>query len=175
MNHVLIDLETLGTKADATIISIGAVRFDLESDKMSDEGFYASISVDSNLDAGRKINESTLLWWLKQTPAAQAVFHEPKMTLEAALHDLREWYPRDCIVWGNGPDFDIAMLEHAFDQFGIQAPWPYWGKHCLRTYRALPGAKKVPKIEPQVAHHALHDAVAEAKHAQAIYKTLFKK
>ena len=175
MNHVLIDLETLGTKADAVIISIGAVHFDLESDKMADEGFYSSVSVDSNFDYGRKVDESTLLWWLKQTPAAQVVFHEPKVHLETALNELIDWYPREATVWGNGPDFDVAMLEHAFAQCGLTPPWPYWGKHCLRTYRALPGAKKVPKIEPAVAHHALHDAVAEAKHAQAIYRSLFKK
>ena len=43
MKHIMIDLETLGTVADAAIMSIGAVRFDLDSDKIDDTGFYASI------------------------------------------------------------------------------------------------------------------------------------
>lgn len=43
MNHLMIDLETLGTSADAVILSVGAVKFDLESDKIDDEGFYLSL------------------------------------------------------------------------------------------------------------------------------------
>ena len=81
MKHVMIDLETLGTKADSVIISIGAVKFDLDSEQMDDNGFYASVSIDSNLERGRKIDEDTLLWWLQQSTDAQAVFHEPKQPL----------------------------------------------------------------------------------------------
>ena len=50
MKDVMVDLETLATSADAVILSIGAVRFDLETGEIDDAGFYASISVESNLD-----------------------------------------------------------------------------------------------------------------------------
>ena len=41
MKNVMLDLETLGTTASAVILSIGAVRFDLTSEKIDDKGFYA--------------------------------------------------------------------------------------------------------------------------------------
>ena len=71
-DSVMIDLETLGTVANSIILSIGAVKFDLNSNHIADDGFYASISIDSNLHAGRQLSESTLLWWLDQSKEAQA-------------------------------------------------------------------------------------------------------
>ena len=82
MNHLMIDLETLGTLADSVVLSVGAVKFDLDSDAVDERGFYGSVSIDSNLEAGRRIEEDTLLWWLKQPVAAQAVFFEDKLPLE---------------------------------------------------------------------------------------------
>ena len=66
MKHVMLDTETLGTTADAVIMSIGAVKFDLDSTAISDGGFYASITVESNLSLGRRIQEDTLIWWMNQ-------------------------------------------------------------------------------------------------------------
>lgn len=65
MSDIMVDLETLGTTADAVILSIGAVKFDLVSGQIDDEGFYASISVESSLNRKRRISEDTLLWWFK--------------------------------------------------------------------------------------------------------------
>jgi hypothetical protein len=173
MNHVMIDLETLGTKADSVILSIGAVKFDLGSDKVDDAAFYASISIDSNLDVGRRIDESTLLWWLTQSSAAQRVFHESKCSLETALIELASWYGSDKnIVWSNGADFDIAMLSHAYSQFKMSTPWAFWNTRCVRTYRSLPRAASIPKPTQGVAHNALSDALNQARHVQAIQAAL---
>ena len=95
MNHVSVDLETLGTVADAVILSIGAVRFDPDSNQIDDAGFYRSISIDSNLDHKRRVQEDTLIWWMKQPAAAQKVFHEPKEILETALCAFSDWLGAD--------------------------------------------------------------------------------
>ena len=174
MNHLMIDLETLGTSADAAVISVGAVKFDLESSKIGDEGFYGSVSIESNLDIGRKISEDTLLWWLKQSAAAQAVFHEDKLPLEQTLIDLADWLGDDqWIVWSNGANFDIPILEHAFRQFGMTAPWKFWNTRCVRTYKALPGANGVVATTEGVKHNALSDAYEQAKTVQLIHQKLF--
>ena len=174
MNHLMIDLETLGTSADAVILSVGAVKFDLESDKIDDEGFYGSISVESNMDAGRRISEDTLLWWLKQPAAAQAVFHEDKLPLEQALIDLSDWLgDSKWTVWSKGPSFDIAMVEHAYKQFGMSPPWEFWNTRCVRTYMGLPGAKGTQASDEGVKHNALSDAYKQAKTVQMIHKKLF--
>lgn len=172
MNHVMVDLETLDTTADAVILSLGAVRFDLDSDVVDDAAFYASISIESNLQRGRSISESTLLWWMKQSQAAQHVFFEPKTSLDSALVDFKEWFDGAKYVWSNGADFDLPMLAHAFKQCGMETPWAFYDSRCVRTYKNLPTAKSVPKPNTGVKHNALSDALNQAKHVQAIHARL---
>lgn len=176
MKHLMVDLETLGTSPDAAVISIGAVKFDLDSDTIDDDGFYASISIESNLVAGRRIDEDTLLWWLQQSKAAQAVFFEPKEALGSALESFADWLEHDKrYVWSNGADFDLPILAHAFRSHGMDVPWQFWNSRCVRTYKNLPCAALVPKAKEQgIKHNALHDAVAQARLVQSIH-TLLKK
>lgn len=176
MKDLMLDLETLGTAADSVILSVGAVKFELESDKMDPKGFYGSISVESNLDAGRRISEDTLLWWLKQPTAAQHVFFEDKLSLEQVLCDLADWLVDDrWQVWAKGPAFDVAMLEHAYKSFGMSTPWQFWNVRCVRTYEGLPGAKGVKSEVPMqgTAHNALSDAVHQAQIVQRVHRKLF--
>lgn len=174
MKHVMLDLETLGTTASAVILSIGAVRFDLTSEKIDDKGFYASVSIESNLDYGRRIQEDTLLWWLKQEVAAQAVFHEAKVALPQALEELSDWIgDGDSFVWSNGADFDIPMLAHAFSQVQMEVPWKFFNSRCFRTYKNLPNAKNVKVPFAGTKHNALADAYHQAQTLQAIHAALF--
>jgi len=173
MNHVMVDLETLGTTADAVIMSIGAVKFDLDSDKIDNAGFYASVSVDSNLSRGRRVDESTLIWWLQQTPEAQTVFTEPKQSLESALEELSDWLETDkYCVWANGADFDTPMLQHAYRQHNMETPWKFWNNRCFRTFKNLPQSRLAVIENTGVKHNALTDALNQAKHAQAIQRVL---
>lgn len=174
MKHVMVDLETLGTVADAAILSIGAVRFDLDSAAIDDQGFYASVSIDSNLQAKRRIQEDTLLWWLKQPIEAQSVFHESKQTLEVALGEFADWLGDDnCLMWSNGADFDLPMLAHAFTHFGMEVPWKFWNSNCFRTYKKLPGAKQIRAAVTGVKHNALSDAYQQAQTLQMIQHKIF--
>lgn len=172
---LMIDFETLGTSVDSAIISMGAVRFNLDSNEIDDSAFYASISVDSNLEAGRTISESTLIWWMGQSKEAQKVFTEPKMTLEIALGEFFEWFGEaddNIRVWSNGADFDIPMMAHAMKHFGWELPWKFWNHKCFRTFKGLPCAKLAKKPDNALAHNALNDAIAQAKYAQAIQAVL---
>lgn len=170
----MVDLETLGTVADACIMSIGAVKFDLNSEKIDDNGFYASVSIDSNLELKRRIQEDTLIWWMNQEVSAKGVFNESKQTLRTALEGLSDWMGEgDYQVWSNGADFDLPMLAHAFTQCCMEVPWKFWDSNCFRTYKKLPGAKNVKLPFSGVKHNALFDAVHQAKTAQAIQAKLF--
>ena len=179
MKNVMIDNETLAVTADAVIMSIGAVEFDLDG-SLGDK-FYRSISIDSNLALGRCINESTLLWWLQQSPEAQQVFHEAKVELTSALQDLASWFPANLdahgnnttLVWSNGASFDIPMLEHAYKQCGMESPWEFYNSRCVRTYRDLPGAKNIQRPAAKITHNALDDAIAQALYVQAIHAEVF--
>lgn len=173
MKHIMFDLETLGTVADACIMSIGAVKFDLDSDAIDDCGFYAGVSIDSNLEVKRRIQEDTLIFWIQQTAEAQAVFTEPKQSLASALVELSDWIGSgDYQVWSNGADFDLPMLAHAFTQHGIEIPWKFWNSNCFRTYKRLPHARQAKFTATGVKHNAMSDAVNQARHLQAIQRVV---
>lgn len=174
MNHVSVDLETLGTVADAVILSIGAVRFDPDTNQIDDGGFYRCISIDSNLDYKRRIQEDTLVWWMKQSPAAQKVFHEPnKVSLETALCEFSDWLGgTDSFLWGNGADFDQPMLALAYTQTTVPIPWKFWNIRCLRTLKNLPAAKNVTVPRLGTHHNALQDAIYQAQLIQAIFAAM---
>lgn len=174
MNHVMIDTETLATTPDAVIMSLGAVRFDLETGEIDEaNAFYASISIQSNLDIGRRISQDTLNWWLKQDPQAQAVFHEKKMSLGDALVDFETWMNgKEHKMWSNGADFDLPLVSSAYEALGMKAPWKFWDQKCFRTFKELPGAGVVRK-PAATAHHALIDAVDQARMAIEINAVVF--
>ena len=170
-NHVMIDLETLDTLPHAVILSIGAVKFNEKN--IDDSAFYRVVTIQSNLDEHRTISPSTLRWWLDQDAKAKAVFdHKEQVSLEDALNELRDWggSPLDwehMKVWGNGSDFDCAMLAHAYGLAGT--PWKFYNTRCFRTIKSMEAAKNVPKPANPTAHNALSDAIAQAKHLQAIW------
>lgn len=173
---IMFDAETLGTVADAVIMSIGAVRFDLETDQIDDDGFYASISIESNLDYGRRTQEDTMIWWMGQTPAAMGVFREPKIALAEALKDLSDWVgPNEHLVWSNGADFDLPMLAHAYAQTRLTVPWKFFDSRCVRTYKTLPQAANVKVPRTGTHHNALADALYQAQLVQAIHQELVRK
>lgn len=173
MKNVMVDVESLAVTADAVVMSVGAVEFELSGE--IGRTFYASISIDSNQELGRRITEDTLVWWMRQSPDAQRVFQEAKVSLRQALEDLSSWFPEDAKAWADGTDFDLPMLAHAYSQLQMTVPWDFWNSRCVRTVRDLPGAEAVQRIKPSVAHNALEDAIAQAKTVQAIYGALFDK
>ena len=174
MRSIMVDLETLGTTADAVILSIGAVKFDLDTGEIDNEGFYRSVSIESNLDYKRRISESTMLWWFKQPAAAQAVFHEPKEALGTALVEFSDWIGNEPFyMWSNGADFDLPMLAHAYTQLQVEVPWKYWNSRCFRTYKNLPDAKDIRVPAAGVKHNALSDAYQQAQTVVAIHRVLF--
>lgn len=168
---LMIDLETLSTRADGVILSIGAVKFDLERGKIDDSGFYTVVSFEDQLD--RHISESTLTWWMNQGDSAKRVFNDSKTSFRDALLQFSDFVDDPNIeVWSCGADFDIPMMNHAFMTHNIEIPWKFYNSRCFRTYKKLPGAPGCSS-PPKVAHHALHDAISQAQHACDIYAALF--
>jgi DNA polymerase III epsilon subunit-like protein len=171
-NHIMLDLETMALSPDAAILSIGAVRFDLDTSKIDTEnGFYRPIFLESNIESGRRISQGTLEWWLKQSPQAQEVFTDlRRIDLDTALILLANWIgttsdgSRD-YVWSNGADFDLPILVHAYTSLGIEIPWPSYSGRCYRTYKKLPYADTVVLARDGTRHlcaihHKLFDGAS---------------
>ena len=179
----MIDIETLGNKVDAAILSIGACVFDIETGEIG-ETYYKRVGLKDVIetqtckDGGRKIDHSTLKWWLDQDAGARAEAFDGEGYLYFALDDFENWFgdKEDYKVWGNGATFDISILEHAIEDNGGDIPWKFWNIRDVRTVVDLAHGKVERndfKFEG-VAHHALDDAKHQAKYVSAMWMALVK-
>ena len=71
MNDLMIDLESMGKKPNAPIVSIGAVFFNPLTGELGQE-FYMAVSLESAMDQGAVPDGDTILWWLKQSSEARS-------------------------------------------------------------------------------------------------------
>lgn len=172
----MLDLETLSSENNAAIVTIGAVRFDLISGSVwdtPDGTFYRVIIPKSSQKAGGHIDGNTFVWWLNQEEAARkSLLSEEAVPIEVALKDFSSWL-RDIPcqgLWGNGADFDNTILRSSYDRLGWTAPWSHKINRCHRTMRSL--APNIKRPEMGVKHNALDDAIAQAHHLIAIWKSL---
>lgn len=60
VNHLMIDLETMGNKPTAPIVAIGAVFFDPKSSELDAE-FYVAVNLASAMDQGATPDGDTIL------------------------------------------------------------------------------------------------------------------
>ena len=184
----IIDLETLGTLADAVVLSVGMVVVDTDQDYTFDElifdGFYETLDVKSQALAGREINKDTLDWWGRQGPDAMKVLKPSNndihwSTLMPAMQrylDTHGANKKTLKVYARGSHFDFGILHHLFIRTANHAhadiPWHYWNIHDSKTVvqTLLDGDIKI-KVDGFIAHNALHDAAHEYMKIQtAIYK-----
>ncbi len=166
--HYVLDLETLGKGPNAAIATIGCVR--IENGVIGD-GLYIRVDVDSAIGFGGETDASTIDFWLRQSEEAQREIHHGfnRVKINNALIQLADFIDRpaalygETYVWGNGATFDNVIISTAYQRAHIPRPWPYWNDRDLRTIVQLyPEAKKsVPFVG--LKHHALDDAMHEAR------------
>lgn len=156
---IMIDLETLGTKPNSAILSIGAVAFD--DNKIHDE-FYCNVDLNDSINFGKCIDADTVYWWLKQDSTAGSILEKNKIKVGDSLEKLSDFIihhsPRE--IWANSPSFDLVMLKNSYDEYGVDTPWNFWIERDFRTFLSLTGAERV---YPTIAHNALEDAKAQAQ------------
>lgn len=155
--RVMVDIETLGLEPGAAILSIGAVRFDV--DGLGDE-FYREISLSSCQGAGLEIDAETLDWWLSQDDAVTGILTGGD-SLDDVLESFCGWFPKGAEIWANSPSFDCEHLEVAFDAVGMTEPWEFRDERDVRTLRSLPCAVDVEMLGDE--HDALDDAKYQAR------------
>jgi hypothetical protein len=174
---ISLDLETLSKRNDAAILSIGATEFDRNTGEII-RSLYAEIDIDSAISVGH-VDGSTLSWWMRQEPAARAIFNEDrvKLPLTVALLQLNEFVgATPACVWGNGATFDISILETAYNKAMLRAaPWEYWNIRDMRTIveaaRTL-GFEKAMVPFMGTKHNALDDAAHQARIISAAWRAV---
>ena len=181
--HLMVDLETMGKKPGAPIVSVGAVFFDPASGKTGAE-YYQVINLESSMSFGARPDASTILWWLKQSPEARsAIVVDDTVGLVEALEQFLDFVAENAAngsknvqLWGNGISFDCSLLEAAFELADTPFPVPYWNYRDVRTVVELGKAVglnsryEIPFEGDQ--HNALADARHQVKYVSAIWQRL---
>lgn len=177
-DDIVIDIETLGTKENAVIVSIGALIFN-RSDAPGTFKAEFDIRVDIDDQPGRIIEPGTVKFWMKpgMEEARKMAFNGPKgIRLGLALKQLddfiKEHKPNE--AWACSPSFDMSILQNAYRAHRQEFPIMFWKWSCVRTMENFFYGKNTRKAGGindlgGVAHDALDDCKMEALVLQKIH------
>lgn len=170
--HLMIDLETLCTKPTAVVLSAGLVLFDPKEGIKKKH--HEVLDVQAQLDSGRTVSESTLKWWFSQGEKAKGIFDNlagdnevnSNLHISSFLSVLEGFLNgidlKELKVWGNGPSFDLCMIENMYHEEQRWIPWKFWNVCCFRTFDRITKCRQ--KHQRKGTHHdALDDAVYQAE------------
>ncbi|MFA5922341.1 MAG: 3'-5' exonuclease [Methylococcaceae bacterium] len=173
MNHIMLDLETMGTNPNAAIVAIGAVAMDFDTNKIGPT-FYQTIMLESSMQSGGIVDGSTVAWWMKQGEQARQEIYKAENQLSPTLLAFADFIKGisshdDIRVWGDGAAFDNVILASSYRRLSLPLPWKYWNDRCYRTMKKLYNDVKTEPVG--IEHNALDDAMSQALHLLAIYKS----
>ena len=174
LSDIMIDLETLATSPNASVLTIGAIRFDPfnnDIDSPTCEKLYLKVDLDSCDELGLEVNDDTIAWWGQQSKEAQdeAFSTEDRIHIREAFDKLYKFCWGAKRVWSHGASFDTVICENIFRKLNKACPWSFWQVRCTRTLFDI-GID--PKRPPVLKHHALEDAWNQAVGVQNVFQRL---
>lgn len=168
--HLMLDVETLGTRVGAIVTSAALVRFTDEASTT------VNLNTAEQANMGLHQDESTLAWWRQQSPEAQAAAWSNPIPVRPALEHLAAWIQwatqgQDFLIWCHGATFDCPLLEEVYRRAGVPCPWPFWAVRDTRTLYDLAGIDvKAYAVPPP--HVALNDAIGQTRAAVAALRVI---
>ena len=174
LSDIMIDLETLATSPNASVLTIGAIRFDPFGDDINNptcKKFYVKVDIDSCDELNLEVNDDTIAWWGQQSKEAQeeAFSTEDRIHVREAFDQLYKFCWGAKRVWSHGASFDTVICENIFRKLGKAVPWNFWEVRCTRTLFDI-GID--PQRPPVLKHHALEDAWNQAVGVQNVFQRL---
>ena len=159
---VMIDIETLSTRPNAAIVSIGAIKFNRNTEvpRLEDMNqFYVRVSRESCETTGMHVDPATIEWWSKQDRDIRyEALENPidRLTIKDALMKLAEWFKGTQYIWGHGDDFDCVVLSEAYKLCDMKVPWDFWNTRDTRTLFDIAGIRN-SDLPANDKHHPIHD------------------
>lgn len=168
---IMIDIETLDTVSTAITTQIAFVAFDLDDPTIRISGVDEYLPIQPQIELGRTLSGSTLLWWMQQSDEARAGFQrnegddydELAARVRSVMRKIDKLLANsqyiEYEIWARGPQFDINIIESLATKCAIEVPWRYDRVRDLRTLMAAANlsAKDVERDPALRAHVAIHD------------------
>lgn len=171
----MLDLETMGTEPGCSIVSIGAIQFDLETGAIGNK-FYSSVSLKSCTDVGLTLSPQAIMWWMEQNENARLKLKEDQTDLATALQLFSNFLATNnlTIVWGNSASFDCSILAACYRKLNLDVPWMYFHEKCYRTIiKLFPSNQK--KKDSSKAHDPIYDCEYQIGVLCSIWKKISNK
>lgn len=168
--HLMVDLETLDTKTSATILTLGAVRFDPYGTAPMKE-LYLRVCIDSQDPLGCTVSEDTLKWWQNQSTDIMEEAFNPvdRIPIHEVINQFHALAWNCDAFWSHGSTFDIMILQNIYDKLGRAYPWQYWQ---VRDTRTLFDIGFDPEMPQDSKHNALEDAKRQAIGVRNVFRKL---
>ena len=172
---IMIDIETLSTETNALILTIAAVKFNLENDKIEMDTFYYRIDRESCEKLGMHVDENTIKWWKSQKEDVKREAFEDKdrFGIKFVLLKLSEFVKNGNCFWSHSPNFDYVILESAYKKCNIQPPWKFWQLRDTRTVYDLTNVNLKDFSKEKESHNALNDCFNQIKALKQSFEKLF--
>jgi len=163
---IMVDIETLSTDINATIVQIGALKFNL--DKGIHDTFLVNILPEPK-KYNTHVSKDTLEWWMKQPKEIRMSWQVDQLPLPEALTKFNGWLSKFGKAWMycNGLSFDYPAIRWSYNQTGIKQNWDYWKEVDSRTINSLFDYR----LPPGNNHNALDDATHQATHLLKLFKS----
>jgi len=180
-NHIMTDIECLGTDKDCVVVSVGAVKFNLNTGVILDERYWELDMHEQQRVLKRTINAQTITWWSNQTPDTLKALQSHKRTgIEEFLGDFAEFIKGPNFFWAKGTNYDLEILTDLHRSASIwinpkinHNPFRYSKWVDARVYYLLGKELGImPKHAHEGAHNALQDAIFQTKTVCQIHRTL---
>lgn len=176
-DHLMVDIETLGSSNQAVITSIAAVQFNIETGDTGEE-FHVHLKIDDQ--DGHIFDGDTILWWLCQSDEARnrlvSGIRNHGMSILAAMESFVRFFADNChtdtMVWSRPPSFDLTIIKNGLDSLSYVTPWNFRNVRCVRTLASF-APEIVNKFKSGgVEHDALEDCHTQIKYTSEIWNKL---
>lgn len=182
--NIMIDVETLSTKTNASIIEIAAAEFNKYTGAVGDI-FDRLVEPSEWAKNGRDVDGTVILWWMSHSDVMTKKFLDvtiKKSNLKSALYDLSTFVKEHdninnngrerVTVWGNGATMDITVLQSAYEYFNMKTPWQFWAVNDCRTIsNIIPDIKENTEFEG-VKHNPADDCRHQIKYVSLSLKKI---
>ena len=181
--NIMVDIETLGTQKDSTILQISAVSFDIETGEVKNT-FDAIQDISTE---NIKSDGDTLMWWLKTDSELLKKLVTSANSTDV-LGDFHLWLKsqgnlEERFLWGNGILFDNNFIKSQLEHRGWDYPILCRNDRDVRTILDLASKKlgisvdelkKSVYLQERRSHYALDDGRNQVDAVWLAYNILMR-